>query len=253
MKNVITSALNAYRQYRAAKKKNRAYKILRYSLLAVFLAYFLTICFPQYLFAHEVSYQKFEVYSRQPLEQGIYKVLDDAEARLSKSTIYDRETSRRVFLTNGHGMYLFLSNKGFRSFANSVPFINNIFINRSDVPHDLVFLNRPLHNKRSLSGVIAHEVDHLFIRKKVGTVRASLMPTWKNEGYCEYIAEDTTITYEEGVQLWKANPTNDSNYRYFKYHMMVKYLIEKERLSIEDVFNRDFDLKDLEARVLSSL
>jgi len=253
MKNVITSALNAYRQYRAAKKKNRAYKILRYSLLAVFLAYFLTICFPQYLFAHEVSYQKFEVYSRQPLEQGIYKVLDDAEARLSKSTIYDRETSRRVFLTSGHGMYLFLSNKGFRSFANSVPFINNIFINRSDVPHDLVFLNRPLHNKRSLSGVIAHEVAHLFIRKKVGTVRASLMPTWKNEGYCEYIAEDTTITYEEGVQLWKANPTNDSNYRYFKYHMMVKYLIEKERLSIEDVFNRDFDLKDLEARVLSSL
>jgi hypothetical protein len=253
MKKVITSTLNAYRQYRDAKAKSKAYRILRYSLMGVLAAYFLTICFPQYLFAHEVSYQKFQVYSRQPFDERIYKVLDDAEARLSKSSIYDREINRRVFLTNSHGMYLFLSNKAFRSFANSVPFINNILINKSDVADDLVFLNRPVHNKRSLSGVIAHEVAHLFIRKKVGTVRSSLMPTWKNEGYCEYIAGDSTITYQEGVKLWKANPTDDLNYRYFKYHMMVKYLIEREKLSIEDVFNRDFDIKDLEAKVFSSL
>jgi hypothetical protein len=187
------------------------------------------------------------------LDSRIYKVLDDAEARLSKSTIYDQEISRRVFLTNSHGMYLFLSNKAFRSFANSVPFLNNIVINKSDVADDLVFLNRPVHNKRSLSGVIAHEVAHLFIRKKVGTLRSLLMPTWKNEGYCEYIAEDSTIIYEEGVKLWKADQTNDSNYRYFKYHMLVKYLIEREKLSIEDVFNRDFDMKQLEATVFSSL
>src|SRR5262249_42256764 len=177
----------------------------------------------------------------------------DAEARLSKATIYDREISRRVFLTNGYGMYAFLSNKALRSFANSVPFIDNILINKSDVGEDLVFLNRPEHNKRSLSGVIAHEVTHLFIRKKVGTLRASLMPTWKNEGYCEYVAGDSTITYEEGVKLWKEDPNDDSKYRYFKYHMMVRYLLETERLSIEDVFHRDFDMRDLEAKVFRSL
>jgi hypothetical protein len=181
------------------------------------------------------------------------QVLDDAEARLSKSTIYDRDLSRRVFLTNSHGMYTFLSNKAFGSFANSVPLVDNILINKSDAAHDLVFLNRPQHNKRSLSGVIAHEVTHLFIRKKVGVLRASLMPTWKNEGYCEYVAGDTTITYEEGIILWKADPNNDSKYRYFKYQMMVKYLLETERLSIEEVFNRDFNLKDLEAKVFRAL
>lgn len=251
--NVIASMLDAYRQYRAAKAKSRAYKVLRYCATTVFLAYLFTICFPQYLFAHEVTYRNFQVYSREPFDEHIQKVLDDAEARLSKSTIYDREISRRVFLTNSHGMYAFLSNKAFRSFANSVPLINNILINKSDVADDSVFLNRPEHNKRSLSGVIAHEVTHLLIRKKVGVVRASLMPTWKNEGYCEFVAGDSTITYEEGVKLWKENPDDDSKYRYFKYHMMVKYLLERERRSIEDVFNGDFDMRDLEAKVLRSL
>lgn len=253
MRKVINPTLNAYRQYRAAKAKSKAYKVLRYFVTAVFVAYLLTICFPQYLFAHEVRYQNFKVYSREPFDKRIYKVLDDAEARLSKSTIYDRAISRRVFLTNSHGLYAFLSNKAFRSFANSVPLINNILINKSEVADDLVFLNRPKHNKRSLSGVIAHEVAHLFIRNKVGVVRTSLMPTWKNEGYCEYVAGDSTITYEEGVELWKENPNDDSKYRYFKYHMMVKYLLETEKLSIEDVFNRDFDIRDLGAKVFRNL
>jgi hypothetical protein len=221
--------------------------------MAVAVAYFATLCFPQYLFAHELSYERFNVYSRQPLDENIQKVLDDAEARLTKSTIYDASVSRQVFLTDSHAMYAFLSNKAFRSFANSVPFINNIIINRSDVANDRVYLNRPLRNNRSLSGVIAHEVTHLFIRKRVGTLRAVLMPTWKNEGYCEYIAGDTTITYEEGIRLWKENPNDDSRYNYIKYTLMVKYLLEHEKLSIEEVFNRDFDVKELEARVFRSL
>jgi hypothetical protein len=253
MKRIINATINSYRQYRAVRGRSRAYKVARYCGTALLVAYLLTICFPQYLFAHKVTYSKFQVYSRGPFDQSIYKVLDDAEARLSKSTIYDGDASRRVFLTSSHGMYTFLSNKAFRSFANSLPLVDNILINKSDSAHDLVFLNRPEHNQRSLSGVIAHEVAHLFIRKKVGVLRASLMATWKNEGYCEYIAGDTTITYQEGVALWRADPSHDSKYRYFKYQMMVKYLLETEKLNIEEVFNRDFDLKDLEAKTFGAL
>jgi hypothetical protein len=34
---------------------------------------------------------------------------------------------------------------------------------------------------------------------------------------------------------------------------MVKYLLETENLSIEEVFSRDFDLRDLEAKVFKTL
>src|SRR5262245_8940400 len=147
---IITPAFNSYRQYRAAVAKNRVYRVVRFSVMLIVVAYLLTLCFPQYLFAHEVAYKNFKVYSRQPVDQNIYKVLDDAEISISKSTIYDRDVSRRVFLTDSHGMYAFLSNKAFRSFANSLPFINNIFVNKTDVSRDLVFLNRPEHSQRSL-------------------------------------------------------------------------------------------------------
>src|SRR5262245_19464313 len=253
MTDLFGSRPEAHRHDRGANPKSRMHRAVRYSVTSVFAAYLLIVCFPQCLFAHEVTYKNFKVYSPEPLDQRLYKVVDDAEARLARSTIYDRGIDRRVFLTGSHGMYAFLSNKAFNSFANSVPFINNILINKSDVTDDWVFLNRPERNKRSLSGVIAHEVTHLSMRDKVGTLRASLMPTWKNEGYCEYIAGDSTITLEEGAKLWKENPNDDSKYRYIKYHMMVKYLLETEKLSIEEVFSRDFDPGELETKVLESL
>ena len=253
MKKVITSTFNAYRQYRVAKAKSKAYRIFRYSLPAIVAAYFFTICFPQYLFAHEVAHKNFKVYSREPLNENIYKILDDAETRLSKSTIYDAEISRRIFLTDSHGFYTFLSNKAFRSFANSIPLIDNIMINKSNAANDFVYLNRPERGRRSLSGVIAHEVTHLFIRKKFGNLSGFTSPTWKREGYCEYIAGDTTITFEECVKLWKENPSDDAKYRYFKYYLRVKYLLETEKLTIDDVFNRDFDERDLDVKVFNSL
>src|ERR1043166_4747306 len=100
MKKTIISTLNAYRQYRVTKAKSKIYRVFRYSLIAIVAAYLLTICFPQYLFAHEIAYKNFKVYSREPLEKNIHKILDDAETRLSKSPIYDGQISRRVFLTN---------------------------------------------------------------------------------------------------------------------------------------------------------
>jgi len=251
MKKVLSSIFEVYKQYRAFRKQNTPYKILRYSLTTIVVAYFLTIAFPQYLFAHEVSHKNFKVYSTQPVDEKLYQILDSAEGRLVKSPIYDGELKHKVFLTGSHAFYGFLSNKAYKSFANSIPGLDNILINKTDIGEDLVFLNRAERNKRSLSGVVAHEVTHLLIKKKFGYLNTVVtIPTWKNEGYCEYVAGDSTVTYEEGVQLLKENPTQDS---YFKYHLMVKYLLETEKLSIEELFNRDLDEKEVEAKVLASL
>jgi len=257
MKNFFSSALGIYRNYRNFKKTNKIYKTykrLEYVFLALFLAYFLTIAFPQYLFANHVTHGKFQVYSRQPFDENIDRVLDSAEARLVKSPLYDESAARRVFLTDSHNFYYFLSNKSFRSFGSSVPLLDNILINRSDIAGDRVFMDRAVRNNRSLSGVIAHEVTHHFIRKKFGIWRSMFsIPTWKNEGYCEYVAVDTTIAFADGVKLWQENPSNDSTYAYFKYHQMVKYLLDDEKISVEELFNRDFDRKELEAKVFAKI
>jgi hypothetical protein len=98
--------------------------------------------------------------------------------------------------------------------------------------------------------VIAHEVTHNSIRKRFGLVNSfTSLPNWKDEGYCEYVAGETTISYEEGVRRWKANPDDHATYAYFKYHQMVRYLLDVEKISVEELFSRDFNEKELEAKV----
>lgn len=250
MKNFLSSAIDAYRQYRNFKKQNRAYKIFRYTLTGIFTAYFLTLVFPQYLFANEASHKNFKVYARQPLDENMNRVLDLAEERLVKSPIYDKEVTEKIFISDTFAFYTFLSPLSRKSFATTLPGIGNIRINKADAAGDLVFRDAQTDNQRSLSGVIAHEVTHNLIRKKFGLINSfTSLPNWKDEGYCEYVAGDGTLSFEEGSRRWKENPDNDSKYAYFKYHQMVKYLLDVEKISVEELFNRDFDEKELQTKV----
>ena len=256
MNKTLSSALAAYRQYRAAKAKSKTYKVLRYVVASAVVAYVLLLSFPQVLFAHKVSHKNFKVYSREPLNQNIHAVLDNVEAKLLASGINNQEVKPKIFIFDSHGLYAFISlYVGTKSFAKGYAALpnENIFVNKSDIANDLVFRNAPADNERSLNGVIAHEVTHLLVRKKVGYLRNLTIPSWKKEGYSEYIAGGALLDYETGVRRWKENPKDDSSYRYFKYYMLVKYLIETEKMSVDDVFSRSFDVQELEAKVLSSL
>src|SRR4030095_3455366 len=186
MKTAISSALSSYRQLRAAKRQNKAYRIVRNAILFIGAAYILLLSFPQLLFAHETSYKDFKIYSRQPLDQNIYAVLDKVQARLAKSEINNGEVRPKVFLTNNFTLYSALSiSIGGNSFGKGYPVLptSNVFINKSHTATDLVFRNAPANNQRSLSGVIAHEVTHLLIRTRFGYWRNLTMPAWKKEGY----------------------------------------------------------------------
>src|SRR5690349_22521369 len=256
MTNVLSRAIDAYRRYRAAKAKSKLYRSLRYVFVSLAAAYVLLLCFPQVLFAHQVTYKNFTVYSREPLDQNVYAMLDKVEARLATSAINNTQVRPKIFLTNSQQLYSALSLYiGTNSFGKGFGILptNNVFINNADVARDLVFRKAPEFNQRSLSEVVAHKVTHLLVREKFGYVKNVTMPAWKREGYAEYVAGGTTLDYATGANLWKANPQNDRGYQYFKYYMLVKYLMDHDKLTVEQLFTRDFDRAELETRVLSTL
>jgi len=234
-------------------KLRRIYKIASVSATVIAAAYLFLLFFPRPLFAYSVKYGNFNIHSREPVGPEIETVLNEAKLRLRRSTIYDESVGRHIYLTNGHGMYAFLSHKAYASFANSVPFIENMFINKTDIAADRVYMNRAFSNSRSLSGVIAHEITHLFIQRKFGTLKAIAIPIWKKEGYCEYIAVDSTITLEEGIRRWRESPSDDTGSRYIKYHLMVKYLLENENISVPELFERTFDENEIAAKTFAAL
>ena len=231
----------------------RAYTVTSATVSVLAIAYLLLLYFPQPLFAYSTQHEKFQIYSRQPIQPELASLLDTAEARLRRSAIYEADGPRRIYLTDGFGVYALLSHKAYKSFANSVPYFENVIVNKSDVASDRVFLNRERNNSRSLSGVIAHEVIHLFIQRRYGATTTMLMPTWKKEGYCEYIAGDSTITLEEGIRLWRENPSDDTGYRFIRYHLMVKHLLENEKMSADDIFTTSLDENEVTARTFAGL
>ena len=231
----------------------RIYKITSTAAATLAAAYVLLLYFPQPLFAYSANYGNITIHSREPVGPEMDTVIAGVNERLKKVSFFNTDRTRQIYLTGGYKMYALLSHKAYRSFANSLPLINNIMINKADVAADRVFVDREKNNSRSLSGVMAHEITHLLIRERYGTLKASMMPTWKNEGYCEYIAGDTTIPFEEGVRLWRENPNDDTAYRYIKYQAMVQYLLEKGKISVDELFTRSFDEKDIAAKTFASL
>ena len=256
MSNALSSAFDAYRRYRAAKAKSKLYRAGRYVCLSFVAAYVLLLCFPQVLFAHQVTYKNFTVYSREPLDQNVYAMLDKVEARLVTSEINNTNVKPKIFLTNSQQLYSALSlYLGANSFGKGFAVLptNNVFINEADVAKDLVFRKGPTFNQRSLSEVVAHEVTHLLVREKFGYVKNITMPAWKKEGYAEYVSGGTTLDPLTGAQMWKANPHNDRGYQYFKYYHLVKYVLEKDKLTVDELFTKDIDRAALEAKVLADL
>src|SRR6185503_15502113 len=190
------------------------------------------------------------------LDQHIYTVLDKVNAQLSASQINDPTVEPKIFLTNSQRLYSLLSLYiGWNSFGKGYPLLptNNVFINEADVSRDLVFRKAETGSQRSLSGVISHEITHLHIRRKFGYFRNVMMPSWKKEGYAEYVAGGSTLDYDSGVKLWKANPSDGTGYQYFKYYLTVKYLLETDKISVEDLFNRNLDQTQLEQKVFTTL
>jgi len=256
VKSALTSARAAYRQYQTAKAKSRAYRVFRYALFTGVVAYLLLLSFPQALFAHEVEYKRFHVYSREPLSANLHKVLDDAEAKLAVSELNTPDVKPKIFLTNSTRLYAVVSlYVGANSFAKGYPLLptTNVFVNKAGIDEDLVYRDAPQNNSRSLSGVIAHETAHFLVRKKLGYWGTFMLPTWKQEGYAEYVAGGSTLNYETGVKLWRENPRDGTGYQYFKYYMLVKYLLDHDKLSVDEFLHRDFDLRELEEKVLGSL
>ncbi|MEZ5344782.1 MAG: hypothetical protein R2681_04410 [Pyrinomonadaceae bacterium] len=248
MKKLFASLLESRRLYKEFKKTNKIYKVFRYSATGIFGIYALILIFPQILFAHQTNHQNLHVHSRlRPNENAIIEILKSADEKLSRSPIYDKSSPQNIFLTESHPFYKFFTLSAY-SFGSTMPYVGNVRINKTDIEKDLVIRNTEKPDRRSLSGVIAHEVTHNQISKKYGLVKYMRIPRWKDEGYAEYIAGETTLSFEEGVKLWKAND-NSPHLVYFKYHQIVKFLLETENVSVSDLFEKEFDVKELEQKV----
>jgi hypothetical protein len=110
-----------------------------------------------------------------------------------------------------------------------------IIINTSSVDEDWVRSPMAVGRQRSLSGIITHERTHGLIRAKYGSVASVLFPTWKVEGYADYVAQESSLTAAD-VARYKQRGEDHPAIVYFEGRQKVAAFLVAHNGSVDQLF-----------------
>ena len=224
-------------------------KIISLLLGGLSLTYAGIIIFPSFLFANNLKYKSFNVFyhSSEINVEKLKSVLDKSQNLLNNTELYKPRINQDIFICNSFNEFTFFALFHRKAFAVNYPITQNIFLSKSSISKNSILRNGKKNNRYSLSGVIAHETTHSLLEKKLGTIKFKLLPSWKNEGYCDFVANESSFNRKKGLQDICSNKDNSEtqSFKYFKYRITTEYLFEERKITLEKFLNDDFDLKEI--------
>lgn len=230
------------------------FKIIERCIAFLFFIYVLNWIFPYFFFSHKIEYKNYKVYSTSNINKNISNILNRVDILLSASELYTTNIEHRIFICNNLNVYTFFAPMARNAFGCNYRVFGNIFVANCRIEKDIAFSNRKINNKRNLSGVIAHEATHSLINNYMGWIKNKMLPKWKEEGYCEFIAQESSIDDKNGIELFKNGQTDNSKaFKYFEYRTIMNYLINERKLSFDDVINQNFNFNKIKVEVKASL
>lgn len=224
--------------------------IMFYSAI-VFLLYLIFMSFSAPLFfKNKVTYKNVAIHYSDNMG-NINNVIDKAYTLLKKSEMYSDTLNYKVFVCNSYTKYKMFNPFGSDSTGATQLLSGNIMYPMVDVNNDMAYAERKVYNKRNFSAVLAHEFNHLLSNEKYGFFKTQfLMDRWKQEGYAEYIANSTSFDTNEGLKIFMQGQENkDAGYQYFLYRLRVKYLIDVQHKTFNEIVNTKYDLKKLDEQI----
>ncbi len=222
-------------------------------LLVILASYFFLMFCPQVMFSNKFKYKIFTVYyhSGEISQQDLISIIDKSVELMEKSELFDNGINQKIYLCSGFYEYTFFVPLSRKGFGANYPISHDVFISKPNTSANTAEKNEIENNVRTLSSVISHESMHSLISEKLGFLKYKFLPSWKNEGYCEYIANESSYDEKRGLaEICEGkNNTASTSFEYFKYRLYTKYLFDDERINIDKFFNVDFDFIDLNKKI----
>lgn len=187
-------------------------------------------------FPHQEDFGADRVWSVGPIPRDIMaSILADANARTIRSPIAVGSEGRRIFLTDGGWRWklLALNNQG--GFALTRAVREDLIFNRSDVLAGTVQNGAELGGFRTLAGVIAHEKCHGMERRHFGLMVTLTAPTWLLEGYCDYVAQESSLSNADVAQL-KAKGESHPALPYYEGRRRVAAILQANGGNVDELF-----------------
>ncbi|MEQ1547536.1 MAG: hypothetical protein ABL918_02685 [Chakrabartia sp.] len=221
--------------WKSKKPKSKAWRIINSVTAIIVLPFALIFVAPQLLaWPHKVVVGDTSVYAEAPISSEINRVLARSDALLRRSTIYSTGYGKQIFLTDGGWRWKLLAFRSSGAFGLSRP-LGSIIINRNSVRENWVNRGDDIGGIRSLSSIIAHERTHGLIRTHFGLLSDLQVPTWKREGYCEYIAGETSLTATQVADLRRRGIDHPAIV-YFEGQAKMQRLLDVEGQTVDAVF-----------------
>lgn len=135
-------------------------------------------------------------------------------------------------------------------------FFKTTIVNKSSISQ-----NKMDGNDNKLSDVIAHELCHIYLSKKLSLLDYTFLESWKNEGYCEYISEHSTLDIEKGLSWFMTNNQAEIEktdrdkilFFYFTSRLKTDYLLGYKKVPFDYFIDTDYDEELLEEEIRTAL
>ena len=168
------------------------------------------------------------LYGREPFHTSAHSLLREVQSRVAKSGIYDARVQQRVFVTGTSEWYSFFNGPYRFAMARNCELGNAIFLpslnlQRRQVVH---FDGRTA----DAAEILAHEMTHTLMQRRLGLLRVWRLPWWKREGFASYV----------GNTEWAPEPE-----RYRQARLRWVYLIDVRHLTFDQVIALDISGDEL--------
>lgn len=228
---------------------NKKEKLIHCSIFIVCCLYFVFTCYPTGMFNHTLKHRNYQLHLAHPgLAEAACAVIDSVDSKLKESELYDTP-AMHIALCNDHFLYSLLTHISYSSFGVTQLLSNFIILSKTDLKSNLVTANRKENNQRSIASVLLHEITHILISNRYGLQQFSINE-WKKEGYCEYMAQQSSFDIEQGYEYFMQGVIEKNpSYLYFKYRLYMTYLMDVKQLSFSRIAETEFNKKELEAEI----
>lgn len=147
------------------------------------------------------------LYAEQPIDKAAAaRVMARVDALMAAAPLTEKHRPPvRIFLTDGGWRWRLMALQVSGSFGLTRPLSDAVsgavLLNRSSLERDRIWNRRKVGGTRSLSGTIAHEMTHMLVRRHFGLFRTLTFPTWKAEGYSDFVARESALSDADVARL----------------------------------------------------
>ncbi|HCF24582.1 MULTISPECIES: hypothetical protein [unclassified Novosphingobium] len=187
-------------------------------------------------FPYHEDFGSDRVWSEVPIPRDVMaSILHDANARVARSPLAARNEGRRIFLTDGGWRWRVLALNNHGSFALTRAAREDLIFNRSDVLAGTVENGSELGGFRTMAGVVAHEKCHGMERRHFGLTVVVTAPTWLLEGYCDYVAQESSLSDADVARL-KAEGKSHPALAYYEGRRRVAAILAANGGNVDALF-----------------